>query len=328
MDTTPPEDIREFSAQSINNRAILVWKNEQVNYSRAWKLIKETVSASGGPVIKSETELQESTLLPKPLFLCNAQTVVFHQPVIIPIPASLKIKSAIPSDKTDKELGTLVALKEIRPAGKILVPATRYQINYTINLQKMVFVVSSIEFKKRRDAGVFFEILANNRTVALEQEYLYLIDDAVATGDRIRYTLVPLKLAGPSPQVRIAGTAITPVDILIRNFALPQVTVTRQFINLAGETVLTFEENTRVKLTVVKADDHPAFVRFIKRKRVPNSARVISTTFTGVQDGKTHSNWILIDQPAVEFIDNQYNMLNDFDFTIEVKNDEDIYLPL
>jgi hypothetical protein len=327
MDTTPPEAIQEFSAHSLDNRAILVWKNNRVSYSRAWKLIKETTPASGGAGIKSETDLQESSLLPKPLFLSNAQTIVFNQPLIIPVPARLRIRSAIPTDKTDKELATLILLHESHPPGNILVPATQYRINYTINLPKMVYVVGSIEFEKKRDAGVFFEITANNQSLTAEQDYLCFIDDAVATGDQVQYTLVPVKLAGPSPQVRIAGAATNPQRMVIRNFASPRVMVTRQFINPGGLTISTFEENARVKLTVVKSDDQPAFIRVTKHKRAPQTARVISTTFTGVQDGKTLLNWIPVDDQTLEIIDNQFNKTNDFDYTIEVKNDEDIFLP-
>jgi hypothetical protein len=326
MDTTPPEEIRELSAHSLDNRAILVWKNDRVGYARAWKLIREITPASGGAVIKSETELPESAVFPKPLFLSNAQTIVLHQPLIIPVPTGLKIKSAIPSDKTDKELSALVVLKQIRPAGKILVPATSYQINYTINLEKMVFVVSRLEFKKRRDAGLFFEISANTQTFSVEQNYCAYMDDAMATGALVQYTLVPVKLAGPSPQIRIAGVAANPAILLIRNFAAPQVTVTRQFVNPIGLPVSAFEENARVKLTVVKSDQQPAFVRFIKHKKAPQTGKLISTDFTGLHDGKTYSNWIRIDQPVTEFIDNQFNKTNDFDFTIEVRNGEDIFI--
>jgi hypothetical protein len=326
MDTTPPEEIREFNAQSLDNRAILVWKYERVSYARVWKLIKEITPAGGGATVKSEIELSESSISPKPLFLSNAQTIVFHQPLIIPIPAKLKITSAIPSDRTDKGLATLMTLKEIHATSKIPVSATFYKINYTISLQKKVFVVSSIEFKKRRDAGVFYEITANNQTISAEQEYCAYLDDVTETGSLIQYTLLPVKLAGPAPQVRISGAAATPASLVIRNYASPQIAVTRQFVNANGSTISAFEENARVKLTVVKTDHQPAFVRFVKHKRAPQTGRVISTSFTGLSDGKTYSNWIMIDQPVTEFIDNQFNHTNDFDFIIEVKNAEEIFM--
>jgi hypothetical protein len=327
MDTTPPDEIRELSGCSIDNRAMLVWKKDISGETKAYKLISEIVPAGGGTGIKTEIELPLSALLPKPYFLTNAGTLVLNTPLVIPFPSSFPNQSGtLPNREATKAVIKAVVVKEIiRATTKTLVKSEQYEINYTINTALKLFVVSSIQFHQKRDAGIFFEISINKLPLMVEKDYLSYIDSEVNTGDSVTYTIIPVKLAGPSPQVRIPGRPFTLNPFIIRDYSMPVISVIREFTGLNGAVIPTFADPSKVKFTITRVSSRIVFVRIIKHKRAPDTAKLIGATYTKEQDGSQYTAWIPVFEPSCVVIDNQLNISPGFAYTIEVRSESEVF---
>ncbi len=284
MDTTPPDEIRELSACSIDNRAMLMWKKDISGETKAYKLIREIVPAGGGPVIKTETELPLSALLSKPCFLTNASTIVLNTPLAIPFPSSLPNQSGtLPNSEATKAVIRAVVVKEIINATtKTLIKSDQYEINYTINTALKLFVVSSIQFHQKRDAGIFFEISVNNLPLMVEKDYLSYIDSAVNTGDSVKYTVIPVNLAGPAPQVRIPGRPSGLSAVEIKDYRKPDVRIDLTFIKPDASISAIFDKTAKGKFTITQVNNE---LQVKIESKIPGSAGFGLSSISELRDG-------------------------------------------
>jgi hypothetical protein len=324
MDTTPPDEIQELSATSIDNRAMLVWKRDASGDAKIYRLIRGVKPAAGGATKTSAIELQEPALLPKPFFLSNATTIQFNKPLVIPIPPALsRLTSTLPTPATNSFVKNSIRVSEIiGQISRLMVAADKYAVNYTINLTEKKFVVSSVEFKQKRDAGIFFEISLNNQVLASEADYLSYIDDGVDTGEMVTYALIPVKPAGPEPQVKITGLPSKLSAIEIRDYAKPAgISATRKFIDITGTASSVFTIKSRCVINITNSGK-PAFIR-ITKQMLPSNSNVY-VEFINLTDKKRCKDWILISEPTSSFLDDQLQLDNNVQYKIEFKSVEDI----
>jgi hypothetical protein len=324
MDTTPPDEIRELSAASIDNRGMLVWKRDASGDAKIYRLIRGVKPAAGGVVVTSEIELKEPALLPKPFFLINATTIQFNKPLVIPIPAALsRLTSTLPTPATNSFVNNSIRVKEIlNQTTRLMVSSDKYAVNYTINLTEKKFVVSSVEFTQKRDAGIFFEVSVNSQLLASEADYLSYIDDGVDTGEIVAYALIPVKPAGPEPQVKITGLPSKLSAIEIRDYAKPAgIAATRQFIDITGAASTVFTIKSRCVIHITNSGK-PAFIR-ITKQILPSDSNVYAE-FINLSDKKRCKDWILISEPTASFMDDQLQLDNNVQYKIEFKSSEDI----
>ena len=251
MDTTPPDQVQEFSACSIDNRAMLVWKKDPGTTIKTYKLIKETIQPGGGNVEKTELFIQDFELVPRPYFLSNANTILFNSPLVIAFPAALTLSSSTPTAATDIRVKNSITVKVIiNPATIALISSVKYKISYTINLVLKKFVIRGIEFLEKRDAKFFFQIGLNGQVLTTEAAYTSFIDAQVETGQVIKYSLVPVKLVGPQPPIKIQGAPAVINAIEIKDFSKPAVIIDLVFLKTDNSISIAFDKTAKGKFII------------------------------------------------------------------------------
>jgi hypothetical protein len=209
---------------------------------------------------------------------------VLNTPLVIPFPSSLPNQpGTLPNREATKAVIKAVEVKEIiGTTTKNLVKSEQYEINYTINTALKLFVVSSIQFHQKRDAGIFFEISINKLPLMVEKDYLSYIDSAVNTGDLVTYTMIPVKLAGPAPQVRIQGLPSGLGAIEIKDYKKPDVIINLTFIKPDTSISAIFDKTGKGKFTITQVNNE---LQVKIERRIPGSAGFGLSSISELRDG-------------------------------------------